>query len=759
MQEALQHALSRHNAGSLGEAEAVYRQILQAVPNHPETLRLLGVLTLQRGDAAGAVGWLRQAVAADGGSAEIRQTLGLALRRMGRAEEAADSHAIAFALDPRRADALVGVGLVHAQCGRAGQAAAAFRAALALAPADETALFQLGLLPGDTVPATEVAERYRAAIRVSPDTAVFYTNAGLLLRRLGRAEEAERVYRAGLARTPGDTTCLRGLGETLLDRGRPEEAEVWFARAVMSDRGATDARDGLARAFERRFDYPRAEAQFARLVALAPHDARAHYNLGMMHERQGRLVDAVPCYERAWRLDPGFDPPWEKIVQKFTYCDWRHFESDCRALIDRVRRQDRALPPLAFLYLPTTAADQHRCAVNHMREVELKALPAGLRERIRFARRPGPRERLTIGYQSGDFRDHAVAHLIVGLFEEHDRAGFRVFGYSTGPDAAGQPLRRRIEAGFDRMTDIRDLSALDAARRIHEDGVDILVDLSAHTRHARLDVLALRPAPIQLNWLGYPGTSGADFMDGILVDPIVVPPDQQPFYSERLIHLPDCYQPNDRKRPVAAETPTRAACGLPEDGVVFCSFNHAPKILPETFDAWMRILHAVPGSVLWLLHTDDLADRRLAEAAAARGIDPARVVFADRVPLARHLARYRLADLFLDTWPYNAHTTTSDSLWVGCPLVTLMGDTFPARVAASLLTNAGVPELITRSLAEYEALALDLARDPGRRRALRARLEANRDTCPLFDTPRFARNLEAVYRRLWDEHLAGRFGA
>jgi predicted O-linked N-acetylglucosamine transferase (SPINDLY family) len=267
----------------------------------------------------------------------------------------------------------------------------------------------------------------------------------------------------------------------------------------------------------------------------------------------------------------------------------------------------------------------------------------------------------------------------------------------------------------------------------------------------RPEIFAYRPAPVQVNYLGYPGTTGAPYMDFIIVDRFVVPPHHAPHFSERLAYLPDCYQPNDRARPIAAATPSRTACGLPATGFVFCAFNQAYKITPTVFDLWMRLLAATPASVLWLLETHPQASANLRTAAAQAGIDPQRLVFAPRLPLPAHLARHRLADLFLDTLPVNGHTTTSDALWTGLPVLTCAGDTFVSRVAGSLLHAAGLPDLVTASLADYEALALDLAHDPQRLGSLRERLATNRETMPLFDSPRYTRNLEALYHRMWDE--------
>jgi predicted O-linked N-acetylglucosamine transferase (SPINDLY family) len=315
-------------------------------------------------------------------------------------------------------------------------------------------------------------------------------------------------------------------------------------------------------------------------------------------------------------------------------------------------------------------------------------------------------------------------------------------------------MRRRLSRAFDRFVDLAGLSHAGAAQAIHADAVDILVDLKGYTQHARTEIMALRPAPVQASYLGYPGTMGAGFIDYLIADRVVIAPGSEEAYSERIVFLPGSYQVNDRKRPLA-QTPSRAACGLPEEAVVFCCFNQSYKILPETFATWMRLLRAVPRSVLWLLEANPWAVRNLRREARARGVDPARLIFAPRLPLDRHLARLPLADLVLDTRPYNAHTTASDALWTGVPVVTCPGDTFASRVAASLLVAAGLPELVAATLEDYEALAVRLARAPEERAALRRHLTESRCSMPLFDTPAFTRHLERAYEEMWRKHLAG----
>jgi predicted O-linked N-acetylglucosamine transferase (SPINDLY family) len=329
-----------------------------------------------------------------------------------------------------------------------------------------------------------------------------------------------------------------------------------------------------------------------------------------------------------------------------------------------------------------------------------------------------------------------------------------VFLFSYGPDD-GSAMRRRLAAGCDRFIDIGPLSDQEAAKRIHDEDIQILVDLKGYTADDRPRIAADRPAPIQVNWLGYPGTMGADWIDYLIADPHVIPPEHDHDYSEKVVRLPDCYQPNDRKRPSGAGGLTREACGLTDKDFVFCCFNQGYKIEPGVFAIWMRLLDAVPESALWLLEENRWAKDNLRKAASDHGVSPERLAFAPVRPLAEHLARYALADLALDTFPYTSHTTGSDTLWAGCPLVTVMGETFASRVAASLLVNVGLGELVARTLAEYEALALGLARDRPRLEALRRRLREERERAPLFDTPRFTRGLEAAYERMWARLVAG----
>jgi protein O-GlcNAc transferase len=386
---------------------------------------------------------------------------------------------------------------------------------------------------------------------------------------------------------------------------------------------------------------------------------------------------------------------------------------------------------------------QRICSENYVNE-RLPVMPAPVNIRKKW-----DDDKITIAYLSNDYRQHPVAYLMAELFEAHDRNRFRVIAMSYGPDD-GSDMRRRLENAFDEFHDVRENTDADIAKLINECGVGIAVDIMGYTRDGRPDILAYRPSPVQASYLGYTGTLGTNYIDYLIADSVVAPPDHDAYYLEKIVRLPDCYLVTDRRRQIAAQRPSRTEAGLPEEGFVFCCFNSIHKIRPEIFDVWARLLKAVPGSVLWLLSGPADANANVLREAQARGIDPARVVLAKWAKPEDHLARHGLADLFLDTLPYNAHTTATDALWVGLPLLTCQGKSFPARVASSVLSALGMPELIARSLDEYEAKALQFAREPDTLTAVRRKLESHSDTQPMFKTDRFTSHIEAAYLQMWD---------
>jgi protein O-GlcNAc transferase len=715
-EQILQTALVFHQQGDLQQAERLYRDVLQADPTNTDALHLLGVLAHQEGDHSAAVDLIGMAITRNPLVPDFHDDLALALQALGRRSEAIEHFRQALRLKPAYPEGHNNLGSALREHGDLSEAIAHFRQALRLKPDLAEARSNLGLALLAQGHVSDAVAQLQEAVRLEPDNAETRNGLGMALQAPRDLPGAIEQYRWAIKLKPDYAPAYNNLGLALLQGGDVAGAAEQYRLAMERD----------------------------------PTYAEPHLNLGGALDLQGNLARAVAQYEEALRLQPDYPQAVNSLMHDLQeLCDWEKLPPLIDQTIELIRNRASALiSPFTVLAIQTTAADQLTCArnwvANGIGNLE------GLRAELDFRFEPGPKERLRIGYLSADFHPHATTYLIAELFELHDRDRFEIVAYSIGPPDQSD-IRQRLIQGVDRFVDLRELSDADAALRIYRDQIDVLVDLKGYTQGCRTETLALRPAPIQVSYLGYPGTMGAPFIDYLLTDAFLTPPDQQPFFAEQLVYLPDCYQVNPRTRPVAEETPSRKEVGLPLDGFVFCSFNNSYKLTPELFTIWMRLLEQVPGSVLWLLEANRWMVSNLQREAASRGIDPARLVFAPRLALPQHLARHRLADLFLDTVPYNAHTTASDALWMGLPVLTCAGETFASRVAGSLLTAVGLPELITSSLEEYEALALHLAQHPTELTALHDQLLASRHSSALFDTPRFTRHLEAAYRQLWEK--------
>jgi protein O-GlcNAc transferase len=483
---------------------------------------------------------------------------------------------------------------------------------------------------------------------------------------------------------------------------------------------------------------------YDKALAIKPDSADTLYNRGIALRGLKRFNEALESTDKALAVKPDHPYAFSALADcAFQICDWRRTAEFGGRIRAHVAERKSIISPFTFLGYCNDASLQLKCARSWIQN-QIAVLPQPLWSGVIYGHK-----RVRIAYLSADFRQHALARLIVELLELHDRTRFEVLGVSFGADDKSN-IRARVIKSFDQFHDVRLKPDCEVAKLLNELQVDIAVDLTGLTQDARTEILAHRPAPIQINYLGYPGTMGAPFIDYLIADEIVLPFDQQAFYTEKIIQLPGCYQVNDSRRKIADRSPTRQETGLPDEGFVFCCFNNNYKITAPVFDVWMRLLRAVKGSVLWLLADNGGAQRNLRKEAVERGIDPARLVFAGRLPPGNHLARHHLADIFLDTLPINAHTTAAEALWTGLPLVTCRGEAFAGRVAASLLHAIGLPELVTSSLEEYEALALQLAKDASRLQSIRRKLEQNRLSYLLFDTNRFRRHLEAAYLTAWE---------
>jgi predicted O-linked N-acetylglucosamine transferase (SPINDLY family) len=592
-------------------------------------------------------------------------------------------------------------------------------------------------------------ESYEKAISVQPECADPYFNRGNELRALGRHEAAIESYDKAISLQPGFADAHLNRGAALVELHRHAAGLASFDRAIALQPGYAQAHFNRAGALQHLRRYTAAVASYDTAVTLRPGDAEAFANRGRALRELKHYEAAIESYDRAIALDA--DSAALYAVRrhiKMQVCDWSDLESDIERVAAGVHGRAGAPNPFYVLTLRDSPALQRAAAENWVRD----ECPAQIRPAAESSRRRG--ERIHIGYFSADFHDHATSYLIAQLFELHDRSRFRVTAFSFGTDSRGV-MRPRLEAACDEFIDARHLSDAEVARQARDMNVDIAVDLKGFTQDHRTGIFAHRAAPVQVNYLGYPGTMGASYMDYLIADPVLVPAESRSGYAEKIIQLPDTYQVNDSKREIADRVFTRTELGLPAAGFVFCCFNNSYKIQPLQFDRWMRILLRVPGSVLWLLGDNPSAANNLHREATMRGVDARRLVFADRIDLPHHLARHRAADLFMDTLPCNAHTTASDALWAGLPVLTCVGETFAARVGASLLTAIGLPELIVSNLDRYEDLAVSLANQPERLADIRQRLEGHRLTAPLFNTALFTRHIEAAFAQIHERYHSG----
>ena len=815
---ALAQALAYHRQGNFGAAESGYAAVIKTDPRNFTAHHLLGMVKLQQGRFAEALASFDRAVSAKPDFADAHGSRGLALCNLQRFQEAVASFGKALKLKPRAPDILAHRGLAlyylkkpeaalasydeslaleprnpDAQMARANiltelkrpeDALAGYDRALALRPNVAEVIFNRGILLSEMNRPAEALAAFDQAIALKPSLGAAHYNRGRMLEQAGKADQALAAFETAANLATALPGLYHDLGLAYSRRGRVTEALAAYEKSVAVDPGYVQAWNdrGLALKELKRFDA--ALESFTRALTLKPDFAGAWNNMGNTLWDMGRIDDAAEAFTKAIAIKPDFALPYrnrasmllakresfdlaaadfaaaltcdpdtpfvrgELLHLKMIVGDWAGFDGELAAIDAGVRAHKEVVMPFVYQAVSASPADLKTCA-----RVYAGMYPAAPRAAFASPRRPGP---VRLGYLCGEFRSHATSYLTAGVFEHHDCDRFEVIAFDNGR-TDDSDTRKRLEAAFARIVPIAGMGAAEAAQSVAAEGVDILVNLNGYYGAGRTDVFAQRPAPVQVNFLGFPGTLGADYLDYIIADRIVIPEGERQHYVEKVVYLPGCYQANDRHRGRPDAIAARAAHGLPESAFVFCHFNHTYKITPAMFASWMRILKQTPGSVLWLLESRGAFAGNIRSAAAAQDVDPARIVFAPVMGHTEHLARMVLGDLFLDSLPYNAHTTGSDALWMGLPLLTCRGTTFPGRVAASLLTAANQPDLITENLADYEARAVEIARDRTLSAALKARL-AQIDQTPLFDTAAYTRGLEhAFIAMLKEKNVPGTF--
>ncbi len=810
-------AIGHHRGGRIAEAEPIYRAILATLPDHVDALHLLALVEASRGRNAEALtllqrviarnprfaealascanvlnatqrhgdaldhieralaikpglgdGWNTHGVALQGlqrqaealasfdrmlaqapGHLEALYNGALALQSMGRNDDAVARYDRALALRPDFAEALHNRGGALLLLGRKDEALASWERAVAVRPAFAEAHNNAGAVLRDDGRWQEALQRFERALQINPRFADAWNNRGKAMRDLVRVDEALASFDHALAWRPDDVEILNNRAGALKDLRRFDDALDTLERALVLQPSSAEVLHNRAGTLKVLGHIEAALADYDAALRLRPDFSDALHNRGHTYAQLGRYAEAARDFTQAIAVDPALSHARAMLVySRLQCCDWTDLEPTLALLESHLADLPRAPEPFAFTVTTSSPSAQLACARRCAGE-RFPAVVPPLWTGERY-----PHSRIRVAYLSADFHDHATAQLMAELFEKHDRTRFEVTGVSFGPDTRSA-MRGRLEAAFEHFVDVRDRSDRDIALWLRAQEIDIAIDLKGYTHAARTGIFAHRSAPVQVSYLGYPGTLGAPYFDYILADAAVIPPGADVHYSEQVARLPWSYQVNDGQRQIAATTMTRSAAGLPDHGFVFCCFNSSYKIMPEVFAVWMRLLQQVQDSVLWLLEGTADSAANLRREAEARGVAAHRLVFAPRLPLPEHLARHRLADLFVDTLPCNAHTTASDALWAGLPVLTCTGATFAGRVAGSLLRAIGMPELVTPSLPAYEALARELAQSPEAMAASKAKLMQHRDTWPLYDSTRFARDIERAYDVMWQRAQRG----
>lgn len=591
--------------------------------------------------------------------------------------------------------------------------------------------------------------KYRQALKLVPGHPGILNNCAVVLEKLNRLEEAYAAYEQVRRAMPNHPGVLNNCGVVLHKLGKLAEALDQFDRALTQKADYAEALNNRGNVLLKLLRPLEALNSYDRALALRPDHPETLHNRATPLQQLKRYEEAAASLSRAIELAPGLTAARERLFyNRLNYCDWTDYDSAAAAIVADMEAGQTSCDPFFFLGVGRSLAAQRQCAETFAAAEYPVVAAAPPRTRHRKD------DRIHIAYVSADFRQHAVAHLTASLFEDHDRRRFEVTGISLGPDD-GSEMRQRLQRAFDRFVDVRGKSDHDVAELMRRLKVDIAINLNGYTEGHRTQIFAHRPASVQASYLGYSGTMGAPFIDYIIADSHVIPADLAAGYAEHVVRLPDSFMPSDRNRPIPGETPSRDTVGLPETGFVFCAFNAGYKMRPDVFGVWMKLLRQVDGSLLWLRDESPESTANLRRTAEQHGIAPGRLIFASRVSMELHLARHGQAGLFLDSFPYGAHTTANDALWAGLPMITLVGETFVSRVGASLLQAVSLPELVTTSIEDYEALALKLATTPALLGDIREKLARQRQTAPLFDTSRTVRHLEQAYRVMHERHRRG----
>ena len=743
--------LALHQQGKFNEALAIYEHILAIQENHFDTLQLLGALFVQTQQFAKAVDFLTRALKINPSHAACYSNRGIALEKLNYLDEALESYDIAIRIKPDYAEAHSNRSNTLRELNRLDEALESCDIAIRVRPDYADAYSNRGNILNELNRLEEALESYDIAIRIKPDYADAFSNRSNPLRQLNRLDEALESCDIAIRIKSDCAPAYSNRGSILKELNRLDEALENCDNAIRLKPDYADAYSNRGVTLMELNRLDEALESYNIAIRLKPDYAVAYSNRGNILREFNRYDEAITDFNKALSLKPGIDWVYGFLIDlRMKICSWSDFEGSLGNISKKIVENEKVIQPFSLLSLNDDSLLHKKSSEIYIQSKHPSNNTLGpISKRAK-------KDKIRIAYFSADFKNHPVALLTAELFELHDRDRFEVFAFSLQKATVGDEMNLRLRKSFDQFINVDNMSDQEIAQLARKLEIDIAIDLSGLTRFARTRIFSYRAAPIQVNWLGYPGTIGADFIDYIVADKIVIPELDKQFYAEKIVYLPDTYMVDDSKRVASSREFTREECGLPSSAFVFCCFNNDYKFNPQVLDRWSRILLSVDRSALWVSENNKYFRTNIKTEFEKRGIDSSRIIFAQRLELMKdHLARYALADLFLDTHPYNAHTTAVDSLKAGVPVLTLMGQSFASRVAASLLNAIGLSELITNTQEEYEALAIELASNPKKLADIKLKLANNYRTMPLFNTPLFAKNLETAYIKMYEGYLEG----
>lgn len=714
-------AITYYVTGYLDKAEKIYKKILKKHPENHRVMNLLGLLKNKKGKRYSAKKYIRDAILLSPETPSYYNNLGEVFRSESNIADAIDSYNKAISINPGYAQAYNNIGCVYIEIGKIDDAIRNYKLAIENSSGYVDAYINLGNAYGQRCDIKMSIDALYKAISIDQNSALAEFGLANILKKTGNFDEAVIHYRKAINNDGEHIDSYNNLANLLKEQGKLTEAIELYRSAI--------------------------EVQEDYLLA--------YKGLGSALSEIGNVRDALVTYRKGLSIDRSNVAIMSSIVWiKRKLCAW----SEMGVLEENINKlfpwdgQDDLGTPFSALSRTDSIEQNYIIATRYSKNIKNNIIAQ--KQLFKFNKVRGNDHKIRIGYLSCDLRDHAISHLMLGVFREHNKANFEVYVYSYGMDD-GSSYRKSIMEYSDMFLDISSMSNISAAKKINDDGVQVLVDLNGYTRDARIEICALRPAPIQVTYLGFPGTSGADFFDYIITDRVVSPIEHEAFYSEKFAYLPYAYQANDNKQRISNQNFSREQFGLPNNSFVFCSFTQNYKIDPVFFDVWMELLRGVDDSILWLYERNEETIKNITFECENRGINAERIFFADSMPKEEHLRRIQLADVVLDTRLYNGHTTTSDALWAGVPVVAMEGKHFASRVSSSLLQAIGLGELVAGSVDEYKLIALELAKDRVKLNSIRGKLKANRDVTPLFDTTKFVSNLEVLYGIMQDRFENG----